>query len=144
MKGMEYQMTDGKEMDGKEMDCIEFEWFETDKKILRKTSRGGDDVGLRLTSRVTDGSTVRSTDGKTYVAEIVSCKLLHVNAGSAEELGQICYELGNRHLAVDIGGNYAKTPFDAPLMEHLRKLGFDCEETEGVFSGYIYGGHHHE
>jgi urease accessory protein len=135
---MEYQM-----MDCIEIDCIEFEWFEADKKILRKTSRGGDDVGLRLTSRVADGDIVRSTEGKAYVAEILPCRLLRVNAGSAAELSRICYELGNRHLAVDIGGDYAKTPFDAPLMEHLRKLGFDCEEIEGVFSEYFYGGHHH-
>jgi urease accessory protein len=129
--------------EGELMDCIEFEWFESGKKVLRKTSRGGDDVGLRLTSRVSNGSIVQGTDGKSYIAEILPCRLLRISADSAAELGRICYELGNRHLPADIGGDYVKTPFDAPLTEHLQRLGFHCEETEGVFSEYIYGGHHH-
>ncbi|MDR0819234.1 MAG: urease accessory protein UreE [Oscillospiraceae bacterium] len=124
-------------------DYIDFEWFETDKKILRKTSRGGDDVGLRLSSRIHDGEVVYQDGEKTYIAKILPCKLLRITAASRVDLGRICYELGNRHLPVAIAEGYAETPFDAPLGEHLAKLGFKCEETFGVFSGYIYGGHHH-
>ncbi|MDR2530644.1 MAG: urease accessory protein UreE [Oscillospiraceae bacterium] len=123
-------------------DHIDFEWFELDKRIARKTSHNGDDVALRLTERVRDGAELLA-NGTRYVAKVLPCKLLRIRAESAEELGRICYELGNRHLPIAIGSGFAATPYDHVLEERLRKLGFTCELTTEVFGDFIGGGHSH-
>jgi urease accessory protein len=61
-----------------------------------------------------------------------------------QEMGRLCFELGNRHLQLSIGDTWVSTPYDNPTFEYLHKLGFHGERiTEKFTPEVVVRGHHH-
>ncbi|MGN1119919.1 MAG: hypothetical protein ACI4Q4_06145, partial [Oscillospiraceae bacterium] len=69
--------------------------------------------------------------------EITPCDLVSVSVSSMQEMGRLCFELGNRHLSLAISDGAVKCPYDEPTFEYLKKLGFRAEKTHEKFTGYI-------
>ncbi|GHU59466.1 hypothetical protein AGMMS49975_27050 [Clostridia bacterium] len=77
-------------------------------------------------------------------ASLLPCEVVRVRVMSMAEMGRVCFELGNRHLPLAIGEDFAATPFDNPTFEYLQKLGFHCERVVEKFTPeVIVRGHHH-
>lgn len=140
----------------REVDKVYVEWYELEKKLLRKTSEAGEEVGIRLT-RQSDGhlheGDVLFADGKkVMIVDILPCDLTVVPVHSMQEMGRLCFELGNRHLTLSIEENQVKVPFDAPTFAYLEKLGFAPRKEHTKFHhftvchahGHAHGGHSHE
>lgn len=121
----------------KQVETVTIDWFERDKKLLRKTTSSGEDIGIRVDSPLNEGDILYEDDRKIIAVEIAPCDLISVNVGSMQEMGRLCFELGNRHLSLSISENNVKCPYDEPTFEYLKKLGFKAEKTHEKFAGYI-------
>jgi urease accessory protein len=138
------EVTDLESLSGKTLETVSFEWFEANKKILKKTSSGGTEVGLRLSEPLHDGAIIFENEEKIIYLELLPCELTQAHVHSPRELGRVCFELGNRHLPISIGENTVSTPFDNPTFEYLEKLGFHCHKvTEKFTPEIIVHGHGH-
>lgn len=121
----------------KQVETVTIDWFERDKKLLRKTTSSGEDIGIRVDSPLNEGDILYEDDTKIIAVEIAPCDLVSVNVGSMQEMGRLCFELGNRHLSLSISENNVKCPYDQPTLEYLKRLGFKAEKTHEKFAGYI-------
>lgn len=121
----------------KQVETVTIDWFERDKKLLRKTTSLGEDIGIKVDSPLNEGDILYEDDTRIIAVEIAPCDLVSVNVGSMQEMGRLCFELGNRHLSLSISENNVKCPYDEPTFEYLKRLGFKAEKTHEKFVGYI-------
>jgi len=114
------------------------------KSRLRTKLESGEEVGLMLPRGeiLRGGDLVTASDGR--VIEIVAEpeKLLNIES---KELAKIAYHLGNRHVPVQVAGNFLRIAADHVLEEMVRKLGASVSSIEAAFepeAGAYAGGHH--
>ena len=121
-----------------EVDTVELDWFEAEKKRIRKTTAGGRDIGIAIDDNLKDGD-------------------IKINVHTMQEMGRLCFEIGNRHLSLKISDDNVLIPHDEPTEKHLKNLGFECENIIGRFDDFIvckahghshshsheHGEHHH-
>ncbi|MGN0584602.1 MAG: hypothetical protein ACI4JD_04020 [Ruminococcus sp.] len=114
-------------------------------------------MGIRTESALNEGDILYEDEKRIIAVEIAPCSLISVHVDSMQEMGILCFELGNRHLSLSIGENVVKCPFDEPTFSYLSKLGFAAEKVYEKFDGYIeckahahtyssidsHGHHHH-
>lgn len=125
-------------IENREVDKIYVDWYELDKKLLRKTSAAGEEVGIRLeeNGHLHEGDVLFADDKGVLVLDILPCELTVVEVHSMQEMGRLCFELGNRHLSLSIEENRVSVPYDAPTFAYLQKLGFAPEKEEAKFSHF--------
>jgi urease accessory protein len=135
---------------GADTDEVYFEWYELNKKILRKTTSKGLELGFRLADGahgLRDGDIVAQTSNEFIVARIIPCKCLEVSWHDWRELASICYEVGNRHapLFINTIGDRLLLLFDEPMQVLLTKLGAHiCVVTEKLITPLVaFSGHSH-
>lgn len=140
----------------KRVEKVTVDWFERDKKLLRKTTSGGEEIGIKIDVPLNDGDIIFEDGERVIAVEIAPCDLISVKVSSMEGMGRLCFELGNRHLSLSISADCVKCPFDEPTFEYLKRLGFTASRVREKFTGYIEckahahshdthnGGHHHE
>ena len=97
------KLTDG-EFSGKKVDYVDIHWDEAFKKLHRKTSQGGTELGIRLDDSVlTRGlnqDDVLAVEGDTvYAVNIPPCEVIVVTVDEHHPhmVAKVCYEIGNRH-----------------------------------------------
>lgn len=127
---------------GKKIDYVEFEWDEAFKRIHKKVSRAGKEVGIRLddsvlTKGIHTGDILWQEGDEVLAAEILPCKVIEVKLTKGHEkmAAKVCYEVGNRH-AVLLWGEEEQTfltPYTQPVLEMLEKIhGVKAEVKEQV------------
>lgn len=118
------------------IDHVYYEWFEQNKKILKKTSEAGEEVGLRLEVPLCDGDVLFENETQMIVASLKPCELIRVSVSNMIEMGEVCFALGNRHLPLNIDKNHVRVPYDSPTFDYLTKLGFSCERVLEKFNHF--------
>lgn len=95
---------------GKTVEYVDIEWHEAFKKIHRKVTGQGREVGIRmndsiLTRGLFQDDVIYDADGVVIVVNTPSCEVIEVSLAPGHEkyVAKVCYEIGNRH---------------APLSEH--------------------------
>lgn len=121
----------------KKVETISIDWFERDKKILRKVTSSGEEIDIKIESILNEGDIVYQDDERVIVIEIYLCDLICVEVKSMKDVGRLCFELGNRHLSLAIDNDIVQCPFDNPTFEYLKKLGFNVIKIHDKFTGYI-------
>lgn len=119
--------TDTISLGGLTTDLLELEWFETTKRIQRKTSVGGMEIAIRFLNeghRLHQNDIVYRDEQKAVIVHIKFCEAIVVSPHSLLEMGTICYEIGNKHLPIFIQGNQVLIPFEEPLFRWLLAGGF--------------------
>jgi len=115
----------------KTVDYVDVEWYEVFKKLHKKLSHHGVEIGIRLDNGVlTHGlwqDDVLGVEGDTvYVVNIPPCEVLavRVDAHHPRMAEKVCYEIGNKHAALFWGESEGEfiTPYNAPLEEKLKRL----------------------
>ena len=130
--------------DGKIIETVPFEWFEMNNKILKKVSSQRTEIGLRLSEPLFDGGVLYEDSEKIICLELLPCETTQVHVHSMQEMGRVCFELGNRHLPLAIGETSVSTPYDRPTFEYLEKLGFHCHQVNEKFTPeLVVRGHSH-
>ncbi|MCP1102256.1 urease accessory protein [Aequitasia blattaphilus] len=131
----------------KKIDYVNVEWFERDKRLLKKVSEEGVEIGLRLHKPLNDGDILFEDDEKIIAVQLTPTELIKIRINDIKEMGRACFEIGNRHISPAIEADCVKIPFDEPTLAYLIKLGFSAEKVIEKFVGFIEcqgHSHHHE
>ena len=119
------------EFAGKKIDYVDFQWDEAFKRLHRKVSRGGIDVGINLDDSVlTRGlnqDDVLAVDGDMVIAvNIEECEAIEISVDNDDRgvIAKVCYEIGNRHASLFRGedGKTFLTPFHGPMLTMIEKI----------------------
>lgn len=129
----------------KEVDTVTVEWFERDKKLLKKISKKGIEIGIRVGKPLNNGDILYEDEKSVIAVEMAECELIKITVSDIVEMGRLCFEIGNRHISLAIKSDCVKIPYDAPTYEYLKKLGFKVEKVVERFADYTEcKGHSHQ
>ncbi len=131
-------------LQGRRVDTVSLEWFELEKKLLRKTTAEGEELGITVSSPLKDQDVLYADEEKIIAVRQLPCTLTVTPVDSMQKMGRLCFELGNRHLSLAIEADHVTVIYDEPTFLYLQKLGFAPEKKEGLFTHYtVCHGHSH-
>ena len=117
----------------RDIDWLQLEWFESNKRILRKKTNAGTEIIFRSLDKdpeFTDGDILYADAEKLVVIKIKPCEAIVIIPASAFEMAAVCYEIGNKHLPLFYGNNELLVPFELPLFRLLSSLGYDVKQEQ--------------
>ena len=106
----------------REIDYLYLEWFETNKRIIRKETAAGQEVAIKLWReglRLQEGDILFKSETAAIVVAIIPCEAIVIVPQSLLQMGTICYEIGNKHLPLFIQDNEVLVAYEAPLFRLL-------------------------
>ena len=139
----------------KNIDYIDIEWHEAFKKLHKKTSQSGIEVGIKLdndilTRGLRQGDILAMNEDNIIAVNIPKDKALVVKVDDTHLVPKVCYEIGNRHATLFEGNNHNEfiTIYSEPMKEMLEKIGANVsiEEVQFDFDKSIsssINAHHH-
>ena len=94
----------GKDLDTgqRNVDVLEVEWHETAKSRMRRKTKGGQEVLINRTDRGSfqDGDILYLSDERVIILRIKPCDCIVLRPASLQEVGTICFEIGNKHVPI--------------------------------------------
>ena len=139
----------------KNVDYVDIEWHEAFKKLHKKTSQSGIEVGIKLdndilTRGLRQGDILAMNEDNIIAVNIPKDKALVVKVDDTHLVPKVCYEIGNRHATLFEGNNHNEfiTIYSEPMKEMLEKIGANVtvEELQFDFNKSIsssINAHHH-
>ena len=139
----------------KNIDYVDIEWHEAFKKLHKKTSQSGIEVGIKLdndilTRGLRQGDILAMNEDNIIAVNIPKDKALVVKVDDTHLVPKVCYEIGNRHATLFEGNNHNEfiTIYNEPMKEMLEKIGANVsvEEVQFDFDKSIsssINSHHH-
>ena len=89
---------------GKTIEYVDIEWHEAFKKIHKKTTDKGTEVGIRMDDSILarglyQDDVIYADDEKLVVVNTPPCEVIRVSLtpGHEKMSAKVCYEIGNRH-----------------------------------------------
>ena len=137
------------------IDYVDIEWHEAFKKLHRKTSQSGIEVGIKLdndilTRGLRQGDVLAINEDNVIAVNIPKDKALVVKVDDTHLVPKVCYEIGNRHATLFEGSSHNEfiTIYSEPMKEMLEKIGATAtvEEIQFDFNKSIsssINAHHH-
>ena len=137
------------------VDYVDIEWHEAFKKLHKKTSQSGIEVGIKLdndilTKGLRQGDVLAVNDDSIIAVNITKDKCLVVKVDDIHLVPKVCYEIGNRHATLFEGDNHNEfiTIYSEPMKEMLEKIGANVtvEDVQFDFNKSIsssINAHHH-
>lgn len=121
---------------------------------FRATLAGGGEVGIVLARGqvLRGGDRLVAEDGRVIEVAAAPEWVSTVRAADARLLARVAYHLGNRHVALEVGGGWLRYSHDHVLDEMVRGLGAQLDVEQAPFepeAGAYHGasaphGHSHE
>ncbi len=139
----------------KEIDYVDIEWHETFKKIHKKVTGTGREIGIRLdndilTKGLRQDDILYMDENLVVAVNIPPCEAIIVKADKDHRhmLVKAAYEIGNKHSTAFWGKDYNEIiiPYSGPIKELLEKIhGVHIEQKEVLldFGRSISAGIHH-
>ncbi len=123
------------EFANKKVDYVDIEWHEAFKKLHKKVSKNGLEVGIKLDNNILtrglkQGDVLGVYDDIVIAVNIPAAKALVINVDDSSLIPKLCYEIGNKHATLFRGDNDNQfiTIFDEPMKTMIEKLGISVEE----------------
>ena len=119
------------DLSGKRIEYVDIEWHEAFKKIHRKTTDQGSDVGIRMDDSVLSrglfqGDVIYMDEEVAVVVNTPPCEVIEISTTEGHDMMAVkaCYEIGNRHAPLFWGDTYDTyiTIYDEPMMVMLSKI----------------------
>ena len=115
---------------------------------LRATTETNLDVGLFLDRGpvLRDGDLLEAKSGEIIRIRAAEERVVTARIETGLPLARLCYHLGNRHVALQVGDGWLRLLDDYVLRDMLLQLGASVEHIEAPFQpehGAYGGGHHH-
>ncbi len=144
-----------------ETDYVDIEWYQTHKKIDRRISRGGMEIGIRMNHEMShrgwhQGDILYADEEKAVAVNILPASCISVKVTEPEQIVKLCYEVGNRHAPFFYGETKQEflTPYEKPMLAMLEKIGLTPEVVQKRLepgkrissahgSGHSHDGHAH-
>ena len=127
-------------LDGKELDFFVIEWYESDKRILRKKTAKGVDVAIKRNTPILPllHQDILFCEGNTAILIAVKpCECIVVYPRSPIEIGTVCYDIGNKHIPLSLSEKEIVLPFDKPTFCLLEKNGFELKVETRIFDNQL-------
>jgi urease accessory protein len=115
------------------IDWLSLEWYETNKRILRKKTKAGKDVSLKFLSEnpsLTEGDILFEDERMIIAVEVLPCDCLVIQPKDMVEMASVCYEIGNKHLPLFFEENALLVPFEKPLFRLFTAQGYDVKQEK--------------
>lgn len=119
------------ETNHKRVDVVTLQWHERDKKRMRKQSSSGEEIGIAVEEPLQEGDVLAENEERIIVVAYAPCEIMEIVVTSMKEMGRLCFELGNRHLSLEIQEDRVKLPMDEPTFTYLQHLGFQPMKAFG-------------
>jgi urease accessory protein len=123
------------DLSGHTIDFFEIEWYEASRSRMKKKTQGGVEVLIDKSHRGTleDGDLLYLSNKRAILLKIKPCDCVVLRPQSLQEVGTICFEIGNKHVPIFITDeNEVCVAYDAPLYQLLQSGGFEVEIEERV------------
>lgn len=117
----------------KNIDWLELEWYEANKRILRKKTKAGREIVMKFlkeNQNLTQGDII-CEDAETIVAiDIQPCESIIIKPKDNFEVAAVCYEIGNKHLPLFFQADELLIAYEAPLFNLLISLGYEVKKEK--------------
>lgn len=116
---------------GKTIEYVDMDWDEAFKKIHKKITDAGTEVGIRmddsiLTRGLQEGDILCEDDARIIAVRILPCEVIRVTVAPDHRFmtAKVCYEIGNRHAPLFYGEEEDTfiTPYNEPMLQMLSRL----------------------
>ncbi len=109
-------------LNGRSVDILPLAWFETNKRMLHKSTAAGISITLKFLKEdpaFSQGDIVFEDNYLLIVIEILPADSITIRPESMYRMASLCYEIGNKHLPLFIDGDDMLVPYDEPLFRWL-------------------------
>ena len=137
----------GEDLSSKEVDFFDIEWFESTRKLLRKVSHKGEEVGLRILKenlRLKHHDVLWEDGNKILLVNVLPSDAVVVQPKTMREMGTICFEIGNQHIPIFIENDEIIIPYEDPIFNLLKKGGYEPFKAQRIFEDMIKESSYHE
>ena len=118
------------DLSGRKLEYVDIEWHEAFKKIHRKVTDKGTEVGIRmddsvLTRGLLQGDVIYRDENLVIAVNTPPCEIIQVSLmeGHEKMAAKVCYEIGNRHAPLFWGEEDTFiTIYNEPMMVMLSKI----------------------
>lgn len=115
---------------GKVIEYVDIEWHEAFKRIHKKFTNTGRQIGIRLDDSVLvkglyENDVIYNSDDLIVVVHTPPCEVIKVSIDKDHMLmvAKVCYEIGNRHATLFFEDALTFiTPYNEPMLLMLRKF----------------------
>lgn len=116
---------------GKTIETVDIEWHEAFKKIHRKMTSGGKEIGIRLDDSVLSrglrqDDVIYQDDSTVVAVNIPPCDAIRakVREDHPRQIAKLCYEVGNTHTTMFRGEDDFTfyIPYHEPMMDKLSHI----------------------
>lgn len=113
------------------VDEVEMEWHEAFKKLHKKKSKKGRDIGIRLDNDILvrglrEGDVIGQEGEEIIAVKMLPCEVIVIEIASShpDMVAKVCYEIGNKHASLLWGEHQLQfiTPYNEPTMHLLKHL----------------------
>lgn len=115
------------------IDLLPVEWYETNKRIMRRPTRQGRELALKFLQEsptLMDGDILYADEQVIIAVELLSCEALVIRTAVPQDIAAVCYEIGNRHLPLYLTDDELLVPFEEPLHRWLLANGYAVSKDQ--------------
>lgn len=137
----------GEDLSGKEIDFFDIEWFESTRKLLRKVSHKGVEVGLKILKeslRLKHHDVIWEDGNKIMLINILPADAVVVQPKTMREMGTVCFEVGNQHIPIFIENDEVIIPYEDPIFHKLERAGYEPFKGKRVFEDMLKADSDHQ
>ena len=137
----------GEDLSSKEVDFFDIELFESTRKLLRKVSHKGEEVGLRILKenlRLKHHDVLWEDGNKILLVNVLPSDAVVVQPKTMREMGTICFEIGNQHIPIFIENDEIIIPYEDPIFNLLKKGGYEPFKAQRIFEDMLKASSDHE
>lgn len=112
----------------KNIDWLELQWYETNKRILRRKTRSGKEVTMKFlkeNQHLTQGDIIYEDAEIIIAIDIQYCEAIVIKPKNMFEMAAACYEIGNKHLPLFFQDDELLVAYEAPLFNLMAALGYE-------------------
>ncbi|MGN1185016.1 MAG: urease accessory protein UreE [Oliverpabstia sp.] len=118
------------DVSGKTVEYVDIEWHEAFKRIHKKITDQGREVGIRMDDSILSrglfqGDVIYQDEDVTVVVNTPPCEIIEITLAPGHEkmAAKVCYEIGNRHAPLFWGEKDTFiTIYNEPMLVMLSKI----------------------
>jgi urease accessory protein len=124
---------DSFQINDRSIDYWELEWYECQKRIIRKKTKSGLEISFKSLNEnpvFTEGDIIFENETIIVVVSVIAIEAITIKANSMFEMASICYEIGNKHVPLFYQNEELIIPFEKPLFDQLAAQGYEVFKNE--------------